>query len=118
MRVLVALLAVATVNAFAPQANTMSSRQVSTTTTALNAYVPDGLSASEWAKKQADEKAKQDANKKKFPKGKAFISMGKWLETLEGKQSFKGEKFSGSGHTYAKNKFSSKEEYDASKGKK
>merc|ERR1719407_324192 len=36
---------------------------------------------------------------------------------MEQKQTFKGDQFSGSGHTYVKQKFSSKNEFDKAKGR-
>jgi len=80
--------------------------------------VPAGISESEYKKKIAEEKQKKAANKQRFPKGNAFVDMGKWLNQMESRQTFKGSTYSSSGHTYAKQKFSSKDEYDAAKGKK
>uniref|UniRef100_A0A7S2I8Z0 Uncharacterized protein n=1 Tax=Alexandrium andersonii TaxID=327968 RepID=A0A7S2I8Z0_9DINO len=113
MRFLLALVcSIAAVSAFAPVPVT---KQV---TVARQAYVPDGLSAADWAKKQKEEKAKSAKNKQRFPKGKSFVDVTVWLKQLEGRQSFAGEKITGSGHTFAKTKFESKEAYDAAKGRK
>lgn len=67
-------------------------------------------------RKAQAEKDKQ--NKSRFPKGKKFVDIGAWLGDLEQKQALKGEKIVGSGHTFAKQKFETKEDYDKTKGRK
>mmetsp|Transcript_20209 Transcript_20209/g.63529 ORF Transcript_20209/g.63529 Transcript_20209/m.63529 type:complete len:118 (+) Transcript_20209:48-401(+) len=115
-RVLVALFfSAVAVSAFAPQPQAAS--QVYTVARA-SGYIPDGLSPAEWAKKQKEEEAKKKANKAKYPKGKVGVPIAAWLSDLEKRQTLAGEKIVGSGHTFAKTKFSTKEEYDAAKGKK
>mmetsp|Transcript_23794 Transcript_23794/g.94361 ORF Transcript_23794/g.94361 Transcript_23794/m.94361 type:complete len:120 (+) Transcript_23794:57-416(+) len=113
---LVALL-VAAVSGFSPAPAPLGLRAASTSTQ-LYGYVPQGLTEAEYKKKLAEQEAKSKANKAKFPKGKSFLDVGTWLNQLEGKQSFKGENFKGSGHTFAKQKFATKEEYDAAKKRK
>lgn len=57
----------------------------------------------EQAKKQKDEDAKKKGNKNRFPKGKAFTTMGAWLEELERRQNLLGGKIIGSGkHAFAR----------------
>lgn len=106
-----AILVVA-VSAFVPPA-------ALTKTTALSSsYIPDGLSKADWEKQKKADAQKTQNNKNRFPKGKPFINMASWLKTLENKQQLKGAKIVGSGHTYAKVKYSSKDEYDAANKKK
>merc|ERR1719353_2092269 len=80
--------------------------------TSLNAYVPPGLSEAEYKALKKAEDAKKAQNKQRFPKGKKTLDIADWLKTMEQKQTFKGDQFSGSGHTYVKQKFSSKDEFD------
>merc|ERR1719258_895006 len=82
------------------------------TPTSLNAYVPPGLSEAEYKALKKAEDAKKAQNKQRFPKGKKTLDIADWLKTMEQKQTFKGDQFSGSGHTYVKQKFSSKDEFD------
>ena len=82
-------------------------------TSALSAYVPQGLSASEYAAKKAADASKKQANKSRFPKGKNLVKdVADWLVEMEAKQTFKGDQVAGSGHTFAKQKFSSKSAFD------
>jgi len=87
------------------------------TPTSLNAYVPQGLSEAEYKAAKNAEDAKKAQNKQRFPKGKATLDIADWLKQMEQKQTFKGDQFSGSGHTYAKQKFESKNEFDKAKGR-
>merc|ERR1719353_2326772 len=80
--------------------------------TSLNAYVPPGLSEAEYKALKKAEDAKKAQNKQRFPKGKKTLDIADWLKTMEQKQTFKGDQFLGSGHTYVKQKFSSKDEFD------
>lgn len=89
-----------------------------TKTTSLSAYVPAGLSKAEWDKQKKADAAKDQKNKNRFPKNKSIVSMDSWMKTLENKQQLKGAKIVNSGHTYAKVKYTSKDEYDRAKGKK
>merc|ERR1719472_85694 len=75
------------------------------TPTSLNAYVPQGLSEAEWKARQKDEAAKRAQNKLKYPKGKAFIDVKKYLKDLANKQTFKNGKVDGTGHAYVKTKY-------------
>merc|ERR1712178_73735 len=85
-------------NAFTPQTRT------GVALTKSFGYVPNGLSEAEYKKFQESEKKKSAENKKRFPKGKAFLDVADWLKELEKKQTFNGEYFKGSGHTFAKGK--------------
>merc|ERR1719333_631604 len=85
--------------------------------TSLNGYVPQGLSEAEYKAAKNAEDAKKAQNKQRFPKGKATLDIADWLKQMEQKQTFKGDQFSGSGHTYAKQKFESKNEFDKAKGR-
>lgn len=84
-------------------------------------YVPEGLSAAEWNQRQANEKRGKVENKKKYPKGAPqVVGVGKYLENLARKQTFKknsvgNAKVEASGHAFAKVKFGefTKEGYDA-----
>jgi len=85
--------------------------------TSLNGYVPQGLSEAEYKAAKNAEDAKKAQNKQRFPKGKATLDIADWLKQMEQKQTFNGDKFSGSGHTYAKQKFGSKSEFDEANGR-
>merc|ERR1719201_1758819 len=85
--------------------------------TSLNGYVPQGLSEAEYKAAKNAEDAKKAQNKQRFPKGKATLDIADWLKQMEQKQTFTGDKFSGSGHTYAKQKFSSESEFDKANGR-
>ena len=80
--------------------------------------MPSGLTEAEYKKKLADEKNKKVQNKSRFPKGIAFLDMGAWVDRMEAAQRFNGDKYTASGHTYAKNKYESKEEFDRANGRK
>merc|ERR1719333_1734638 len=73
--------------------------------TSLNGYVPQGLSEAEYKTRQNDEAAKRAQNKLKYPKGKAFIDVKKYLKDLANKQTFKNGKVDGTGHAYVKTKY-------------
>ena len=91
-----------------------------TRSTALNAYVPDGLSAAQWKKMQADKKKNAAANKLKYPKGAAqVVGVKEYLEDLAKKQTFfrdaaGNSRVGDTGHKWAKVKFGefTKEAYD------
>jgi hypothetical protein len=86
--------------------------------TSLNGYVPDGLSEAEYKASVNAEKTKANKNKQRFPTGKdRTLNVADYLKNLEGKQTFKGDKVTGSGHTYAKQKFDSKEAFDKAAGR-
>mmetsp|Transcript_12706 Transcript_12706/g.37806 ORF Transcript_12706/g.37806 Transcript_12706/m.37806 type:complete len:131 (+) Transcript_12706:63-455(+) len=89
--------------------------QQATRAAALSAYVPSGLTASEYAKIKADKAAKAQANKSRFPKGIAFLDMGAWIDKMEAAQTFDGDRYMKSGHTYAKVKYETKAEFDAAR---
>mmetsp|Transcript_1558 Transcript_1558/g.4629 ORF Transcript_1558/g.4629 Transcript_1558/m.4629 type:complete len:135 (+) Transcript_1558:101-505(+) len=84
-------------------------------------YVPEGLSAGDWAQRQAKEKAAKQANKKKYPFGAPqVLGVKEYLEQLADKQTFgrdstRNVKVQQSGHMYAKVKFGdfTKEAFDA-----
>ena len=80
--------------------------------------VPAGLTEAQYKKQLAEEQAKKQKNKTRFPKGKAFVDMGAWLKTMEGRQKLEGSQYKASGHTYAKTKFATKADYDKAKGRK
>merc|ERR1719305_1991480 len=67
------------------------------TPTSLNGYVPQGLSEAEYKAARNAEDAKKAQNKQRFPKGKATLDIADWLKQMEQKQTFNGDKFSGSG---------------------
>jgi len=115
MRAVVFALVVGLIQAFVPVPVTTTSTPA---LTRVNAYVPDGLTAAQWAVKQKEEAAKKAAAKAKIKAKGGSVPLNAWLKELEKKQQLKGEKIVGSGHTYAKQKFSTKEQYDATKGKK
>ena len=83
-------------------------------------YVPDGLSAAQWKKIQADKKKSAAANKLKYPKGAAqVVGVKEYLEDLAKKQTFfrdaaGNSRVSDTGHKWAKVKFGefTKEAYD------
>ena len=112
-RLLTALALVASAGAFAPAATQTRSAS------ALSAYVPQGLSASEYAAKKAADASKKQANKSRFPKGKNLVKdVADWLVEMEAKQTFKGDQIASSGHTYAKEKFNTKAAFDVANGRK
>jgi len=76
------------------------------TPTSLNGYVPNGLSEAEYKATKSASEAKKAQNKQRFPKGKKTLDIADWLKQMESKQTFKGDQFASSGHTYAKTKFS------------
>ena len=90
---------------FAPAAQTRAP-------TALNGYVPKGLTEAQYKAQLAAEKSKAQSNKSKFPKGKKTLDIADWLVQMEKKQTLKGDKVVGSGHSYAKQKFSTKSAFD------
>ena len=95
-----------------------SSRRQSRET--LHRYVPDGLSAAQWKKMQADKKKNAAANKLKYPKGAAqVVGVKEYLEDLAKKQTFfrdaaGNSRVGDTGHKWAKVKFGefTKEAYD------
>ena len=91
---------------FAPAAQTRAP-------TALNGYVPKGLTEAQYKAQLAAEKSKAQSNKSKFPKGKKTLDIADWLVKMEGSQKLKGDKVVGSGHSFAKQKFSSKKMFDS-----
>ena len=112
MNRLIAALFLGSAAAFAPAATQAR-------TSALSAYVPQGLSASEYAAKKAADASKKQANKSRFPQGKNLVKdVADWLVEMEAKQTFKGDQIAGSGHTYAKEKFTSKAAFDIANGRK
>ena len=90
---------------FAPAAQTRAP-------TALHGYVPKGLTEAQYKAQLAAEKSKAQSNKSKFPKGKKTLDIADWLVQMEKKQTLKGDKVVGSGHSYAKQKFSTKSAFD------
>jgi len=85
--------------------------------TSLNGYVPQGLSEAEYKAAMNADKNKANQNKQRFPKGKATLNIADWLKQMEAKQTFSGEKVTGSGHTFAKQKFGSKSDFDKAAGR-
>ena len=81
--------------------------------TALNGYVPKGLTEAQYKAAVAADKSKAQANKAKFPKGKKTLDIADWLVKMEGSQKLKGDKVVGSGHSFAKQKFSTKKMFDS-----
>ena len=83
-------------------------------------YVPDGLSAAQWKKMQADKEKNAAANKLKYPKGAAqVVGVKEYLEDLAKKQTFfrdaaGNSRVGDTGHKWAKVKFGefTKEAYD------
>ena len=111
-RIIAALALISSAAAFAPAATQAR-------TSALSAYVPQGLSASEYAAKKAADASKKQANKSRFPKGKNLVKdVADWLVEMEAKQTFKGDQVAGSGHTFAKEKFNSKAAFDVANGRR
>ena len=106
--------------ALAGSATAFAPRSVSRPCVAVNGYVPDGLSASDWAARQKKEKAAKVQNKAKYPKGAPqVLGVKEYLEKLQAKQTFYknpvgNAKVAKSGHVYAKVKFGdfTKEAYD------
>lgn len=80
-------------------------------------YVPEGLTEAQYKAQLNQEKGKTQANKSRFPKGKKTLDIADWLPQIEKRQKFKGDKVMGSGHTFAKNKYESKAQFDAKNGK-
>ena len=112
MNRLIAALFLGSAAAFAPAATQAR-------TSALSAYVPQGLSASEYAAKKAADASKKQANKSRFPQGKNLVKdVADWLVEMEAKQTFKGDQIASSGHTYAKEKFNTKTAFDIANGRK
>eukprot|EP00628_Pelagophyceae_sp_CCMP2097_P005254 CAMPEP_0184081166 /NCGR_PEP_ID=MMETSP0974-20121125/2567_1 /TAXON_ID=483370 /ORGANISM="non described non described, Strain CCMP2097" /LENGTH=122 /DNA_ID=CAMNT_0026383835 /DNA_START=85 /DNA_END=453 /DNA_ORIENTATION=- len=103
----------ATASAFAPAAPA-----VAVATTKMHGYVPAGLTEAEYKASQDAAKKKVEEGKKKFKNQKAFLDVGDYLLNLEKDQTFKGGAFKASGHTYAKQKFETKEEFDEAAKKK
>merc|ERR1719271_1526913 len=64
-----------------------------------------------------EDRSKANQNKQRFPKGKATLNIADWLKQMEQKQTFSGEKVTGSGHTFAKAKFRNQSEYDKAAGR-
>mmetsp|Transcript_21644 Transcript_21644/g.64810 ORF Transcript_21644/g.64810 Transcript_21644/m.64810 type:complete len:119 (-) Transcript_21644:102-458(-) len=110
-KALIAALLLAPAAAFAPQ------QTVRAVGVKVDGYVPNGLTEAQYKAQLAKEKQSAQANKSRFPKGKSFLSMDKWIEIMESKQTFNGDKYVTSGHTYAKNKYATKKQFDAVNGK-
>mmetsp|Transcript_10820 Transcript_10820/g.32279 ORF Transcript_10820/g.32279 Transcript_10820/m.32279 type:complete len:135 (-) Transcript_10820:100-504(-) len=114
-KLLVALMLASAAHAFAPQPAQR------TLAAPLSAYVPDGLSAADWAKRQAAEKKAKTENKKLYKYGAPqVLGVGPYLERLAGRQTFFNDKngnprVGATGHEYAKVKFGdfTKEAFDA-----
>ncbi len=112
MNRIIAALFLGSAAAFAPAAT-------QTRTSALSAYVPQGLSEAEYKARKAADANKKQANKSRFPQGKNLVKdVADWLVEMEAKQTFKGDQVAGSGHTYAKEKFTSKAAFDIANGRK
>ena len=81
--------------------------------------MPDGLSPSEYAAINNKKKSQAQQNKSRFPKGAPqMVDVADWLVQMEKRQTFLGDKkVDTTGHTFAKEKFASKEEFDAAKGR-
>ena len=106
MNRLIAALFLGSAAAFAPAATQAR-------TSALSAYVPQGLSEAEYKARKAADANKKQANKSRFPQGKNLVKdVADWLVEMEAKQTFKGDQVAGSGHTYAKEKFNTKTAFD------
>lgn len=113
MNRLIAALFLGSAAAFAPAATQTRSAS------ALSAYVPQGLSEAEYKARKAADATKKQANKSRFPQGKNLVKdVADWLVEMEAKQTFKGDQVAGSGHTYAKEKFTSKAAFDIANGRK
>ena len=74
--------------------------------------MPKGLTEAQYKAAMAADKSKAQANKAKYPKGKKTLDIADWLVQMEKKQTLKGDKVVGSGHSYAKQKFSTKSAFD------
>ena len=112
MNRLIAALFLGSAAAFAPAATQAR-------TSALSAYVPQGLSEAEYKARKAADATKKQANKSRFPQGKNLVKdVADWLVEMEAKQTFKGDQVAGSGHTFAKEKFTSKAAFDIANGRK
>ena len=112
MNRLIAALFLGSAAAFAPA--TTQAR-----TSALSAYVPQGLSEAEYKARKAADANKKQANKSRFPQGKNLVKdVADWLVEMEAKQTFKGDQVAGSGHTFAKEKFTSKAAFDVANGRR
>ena len=101
MRIVIALLAlVASAAAFAPSAAGRVSVAVGA------GYVPDGLTAAEWAKKQKGETAAKAANKVKVRTqwGVGRTGQEKSLTDFQKKRDAKYPNTPGAGHMWAKSK--------------
>ena len=72
------------------------------------------MSEAEYKAMREKENAKKNQNKQKYAKVQ-FKDVKDWLADLPNRQKLKGAEFKGSGHTYAKQKFATKEEYDEAK---
>ena len=56
-------------------------------TSALSAYVPQGLSEAEYKARKAADATKKQANKSRFPQGKNLVKdVADWLVEMEAKQ--------------------------------
>ena len=102
MRAVLALLAlVASAAAFAPSAAGRVSVAVGA------GYVPDGLTAAEWAKKQKSETAAKAANKKKVATqwGVGRTGQEKSLTDFQKKRDAKYPNTPGAGHMWCKSKY-------------
>ncbi len=112
MNRLIAALFLGSAAAFAPAATQAR-------TSALSAYVPQGLSEAEYKARKAADANKKQANKSRFPQGKNLVKdVADWLVEMEAKQTFKGDQVAGSGHTFAKEKFTSKAAFDVANGRR
>ena len=102
MRIVIALLAlVASAAAFAPSAAGRVSVAVGA------GYVPDGLTAAEWAAKQKGETAAKAANKKKVATtwGVGRTGQEKSLTDFQKKRDAKYPNTPGAGHMWCKSKY-------------
>ena len=112
MNRLIAALFLGSAAAFAPAATPARA-------SALSAYVPQGLSEAEYKARKAADATKKQANKSRFPQGKNLVKdVADWLVEMEAKQTFKGDQIASSGHTYAKEKFTSKAAFDVANGRR
>merc|ERR1719453_662834 len=99
VRALVLALCVAAATAF------VSAPAATRASTALSAYVPDGMSASEYAATKKAQEAKKVANKKKYPKGNMGTDVKIWLNQLDKAKQGETEISKTGYHTYAKTKY-------------
>ena len=113
MKTAVVALLVSSAAAFVPQ--TAQTGVVGLTK--VNGYVPAGLTEEQYKKQKAAEAAKKNGNKQRFPKGKKTLDIADWLTQMEANQVLDGDKVLRSGHTYAKEKFQSKDQFDKAKGR-